>query len=80
VELIRTLRGENPKGVVFFECEPEALNAKGELLDPWGTPFRITFTPESPVPRMHSAGKDGKFDPEIAMMFGDDFRTGPPSR
>lgn len=79
-ELLSALRGENPKEIVFFECAPEALNANGELLDPWGTPFRITFTPDSPVPRLHSAGRDRRFDSEAVMMFGDDFRGGQPLR
>lgn len=39
-EIAAALNGGNPKGVNFLEAEKGMrLNARGELVDPWGTPF-----------------------------------------
>lgn len=72
--IIAELRGGNTKEIVFFECPPERLNLKGELLDPWGTPYRITFESESAPPRIHSAGLNRFFEAEDAPG-SDDFRS-----
>ncbi len=39
-EITRALNGDNPKQVKFLRAEDGAqINGKGELLDPWGTPY-----------------------------------------
>lgn len=38
-EIVRSLQGRNPNGVIFLPREHRALNADGELCDRWGTPF-----------------------------------------
>jgi hypothetical protein len=72
--IMRELRGENAKQTVFFECREESLNEAGELLDPWGNPFQITFEPETGKPLLHSAGKNRIFEP-AGTISGDDYRS-----
>ena len=38
-EIAKALDGGNVKGVRFLDPEDVRLNEKGELLDPWGTPY-----------------------------------------
>ncbi len=39
-EITRALNGDNPKQVKFLRAEDGAqINGKGELVDPWGTPY-----------------------------------------
>jgi hypothetical protein len=56
-----TLEGENPRKLVFFEAEPLDHNAKGELIDPWGTPYRFDLS-DPTKPRFWSCGKDRRDD------------------
>jgi hypothetical protein len=74
-EIMRALRGGNEKGRIFFDCPREALNDHGELLDPWGTPFRITYDPALKTPHIHSAGPNliSEERSAIAWMASDDF-------
>jgi Type II secretion system (T2SS), protein G len=37
-EIMKSLMGENPIHATFSP-DPPTLNAKGELIDPWGTPY-----------------------------------------
>lgn len=73
-DMLRELRGENEKQRIFFECPPESVNEKGELLDPWGNPFRITFEPETQKPLIHSAGRNRFFEADSAIG-GDDYKS-----
>jgi len=43
-EVLAALRGKNLKDIRFYEPGSRHLNLKGELLDPWGTPYRIGAT------------------------------------
>ena len=36
-----SIEGQNPKRLDYIEVEAQELNAKGEILDPWGNPYRI---------------------------------------
>lgn len=58
---IKALRGENPKGIVFFTVGDESVNADGELPDPWGTPYRISIDHETHRVNVISAGPDHVF-------------------
>jgi hypothetical protein len=56
-EIVRRLQGDNPLGIAVLPKDHPALNADGELLDRWGTPYR--FHPESAwVMTVRSAGPD----------------------
>jgi len=54
------IRRNNPRGISFFEFHPTALNDKGELIDPWGTPYRISIEGEATI-HIRSAGPDKIF-------------------
>jgi hypothetical protein len=59
--IITTLTGDNPRKIVFIEVEPKSLNAKGEFVDPWGTPYKILPQPNERLPRLvgvYSCGKN----------------------
>ncbi len=63
----------------FFDPPPEALNDHGELLDPWGTPFRIGYDPEGQHPVIQSAGPNRTFDKGHPMAFmSNDDHSNPP--
>ena len=54
---MNTLRGANPRKIVFFDGKPTAKfnSPQGAFLDPWGTPYRIDLSnPEEP--RVWSCG------------------------
>ena len=56
----RALTGDNPTKTIFIELGPRSKTEKGELLDPWGTPYMIYFSGDLPLVR--SAGKNKVFD------------------
>jgi hypothetical protein len=58
--LTKVLCGDNPRKIAFLTPGPSDMNANGELIDPWGTPFRITFDAKS-GPHAVSAGPDKIF-------------------
>jgi hypothetical protein len=55
--ICRQLMGDNPNHCVFVDTSKQK---DGELLDPWGTPFRITVD-VSGVVEVRSAGQNKKF-------------------
>lgn len=58
--LIKSLTGNNPRKIPFLMLKASQLNSNGEMIDPWGTPFRITFDSGSKV-NVTSAGPDKIF-------------------
>lgn len=60
-EIFATLRGDNPRQMVFLDCAPEILNDKGELVDAWGRAFQILINNKAHTVRITSAGADGVF-------------------
>lgn len=54
-ELMKAIRGANPKGIVFFVFEPNRFNSSGEFLDAWSTAFHIDVS-EPIHPRVYSSG------------------------
>jgi hypothetical protein len=67
-EIVRRLQGENPKGLAVLPKTHPAINAQGELMDRWGTPYR--FHPESAWDMtVRSAGPDRR------MWTNDDILT-----
>jgi len=58
--LVRILSGDNPRKIVFLDCDLHELNSHGEVTDAWGTPLQIDLTnPNHPIVR--SAGRDKIF-------------------
>jgi hypothetical protein len=39
IDITRTLRGDNEKKIIFVTPEEAPINAKGELIDAWKTPY-----------------------------------------
>ena len=58
--LMKELRASNPKKDVFLTLGRGEHNKKGEAIDAWGTPFRISLDdPNDPL--VQSAGPDKKW-------------------
>lgn len=58
-DLMAAFTGKNPRGIEFFSKDSEMLNAQGELVDRWGTPFffhRIS----GDLIEIRSGGPDGQ--------------------
>lgn len=70
--IYKALKGENPKKIEFLRLRPGALNAQGQIVDSWGTPYRIEI-PEKGSPRISSAGKNRRFEPD--SKDSDDIRS-----
>ena len=47
------VQGQNPKRLDYIEAKSYEMNAAGEFVDPWGTPYRIATSPQ---PRAYSCG------------------------
>ena len=58
--LRRILCGDNQRKIEFLNLRPRDMSPNGGMIDPWGTPFRITFDPDSKV-HVISAGPDKVF-------------------
>ncbi len=59
-EITAALLGDNPAQFPFLPRTHRALNARGELCDRWGTPFRFHQLSGTQM-EIHSAGPDRKF-------------------
>jgi hypothetical protein len=60
-DIVKELEGENPRRIAFLNLRSSDKNAKGEILDAWGTPLRVTMTdPQHPL--IQSAGPDRKWN------------------
>ena len=58
-EITAALKGENPRQTNFLkEEEGQRVNEKGELIDPWGTPYFFHALSGKEM-EIHSAGPDG---------------------
>ena len=62
-QICRSLFGDNRLKQKYFDIGPKGINEKGEIIDPWGTPYRIDFSPHPDAPRVQSAGKNRVFEP-----------------
>ena len=59
--VIKILAGYNPRKIKFADFDPAQLNSRGELLDPWGTPYQISLDADTNI-HITSAGPDQKFE------------------
>lgn len=70
-EIVAQMRGANDRRIAVFPEKHPSLNAQGQLLDRWGTPYY--FHPVShTVIELRSAGPDGK------LWTADDVQRGEP--
>ncbi len=58
--LIKILEGDNPRGIPFLTLRPIDVDPSGSVIDPWGTPYRISVGADSKI-KMISAGPDKTF-------------------
>jgi hypothetical protein len=61
-EMILALTGENPSNHRFLHVPANQLSARGELLDPWGTPYRVIVEGDEQHVRVQSAGANRVFE------------------
>lgn len=59
-EITRALTGDNPLRFRFIRPDHPAINARGELCDRWGTPFRLHQVSGTDM-EIRSAGPDRRF-------------------
>lgn len=72
-EVVKALQGNNAKQVIIVIGRTKNINTKGELVDPWGTPFRIYFAGEGILIR--SAGPNRRFDDSTVLNSDDYYRS-----
>ena len=60
IQVLKLLRGENPREIIFFHVAPERVNSKGEFMDGWGTPYDIQILSSNSV-SVRSAGSNKIF-------------------
>lgn len=67
------LEGNNPKKIIILAVKKAELNAKGEIVDPWGTPLKIYFANSEVFIR--SAGPNKQFDDSKSGLIDDYYRA-----
>ena len=72
-DVVKALKGGNAKGVIIVIGREKNINTKGELVDPWGTPFRFYFAGEGILIR--SAGPNKRFDDSTVLNSDDYYRS-----
>lgn len=73
-EIARAIReGNNEKKLMILAVKDSQLNAKGEIVDPWGTPLKIYFAQNEVLIR--SAGPNRQFEDARVAMSDDYFRS-----
>ena len=67
------LEGQNPKKIILIAVKKAEVNAKGEIVDPWGTPLKIYFANNEVLIR--SAGPNKQFDDSKSGLIDDYYRS-----
>jgi hypothetical protein len=73
-EIAKSIReGNNEKKLMIMAVKDSQLNAKGEIVDPWGTPLKIYFAQNEVLIR--SAGPNKQFEDAKITTSDDYFRS-----
>lgn len=72
-EVVKAMNGQNQKNVIILVGRKTAVNEKGEIVDPWGTPLRIYFSDSGVLVR--SAGPNRRFDDSTSLEADDFIRS-----
>jgi hypothetical protein len=73
-QIAKSIReGDNEKHLMIMAVRDSQLNAKGEIIDPWGTPLKIYFAQNEVLIR--SAGPNKQFEDAKATLTDDYFRS-----
>jgi hypothetical protein len=67
------MEGNNPKKIIILAVKKAALNSKGEIVDPWGTPLKIYFAQNEVLIR--SAGPNKTYEDSKSVTNDDYFRS-----
>lgn len=71
-QIAKSIReGDNEKHLMIMAVRDGQLNAKGEIIDPWGTPLKIYFAQNEVLIR--SAGPNKQFEDAKATTLTDDY-------
>jgi len=73
VEISRALSGQTDKKVLILATSKNKKNAKGEIVDPWGTPLQFYFAQNGVMIR--SAGPNKVFEDSTVATSDDLYRT-----
>jgi Type II secretion system (T2SS), protein G len=65
--IARALSGANPRKANFLNFTSQDLNTSGEVIDPWGTPYKFELQDGKP-PSIRSAGPDRIFGDEDDLV------------
>lgn len=72
-DISKALFGQTEKKVLILAVRKSDLNSKGEILDPWGTPYQFYFSLNAILIR--SAGPNKAFEDSKTFPSDDLFRT-----
>ena len=72
-EIVKALKGQNPKNVIILVGRKLELNSQGEFVDPWGTALKVYFGGKDVVIR--SAGPNKRFDDSTVAECDDYWRS-----
>ena len=72
-DIVKALKGQNPKNVIILVGRKLELNSQGEFVDPWGTALRIYFGGNNILIR--SAGPNKRFDDSTSPECDDYLRS-----
>lgn len=73
VSITRAMMGQNDKKVLILSIRQNDLNDKGEIVDPWYTPFRFYFSGDEVLIR--SAGPNRVWEDDILPESDDLYRS-----
>jgi len=73
VSITKAMMGKNEKKVLILSIRQSDLNDKGEIVDPWQTPFRFYFSGDEVLIR--SAGPNRVWEDDLAPESDDLYRS-----
>jgi len=73
VSITRAMQGKNDKKVLILSIRQTDLNDKGEIVDPWNTPFRFYFSGDEVLIR--SAGPNRVWEDDVSPLADDLYRS-----
>ena len=73
MSITKAMTGQNEKKVLILSIRQSDLNEKGEILDPWGTPFRFYFSGDEVLIR--SAGPNRVWEDDDLLEADDLYRS-----
>lgn len=73
VSITKALLGKNDKKVLILAFRQNDINDKGEVIDPWGTPFRFYFSGNEVLIR--SAGPNRGWEDDASPNSDDLYRS-----